>query len=296
MVGGNAPGDAHVDFSVFTVPAGTDASTLFLGIIFGLLSFAGFEAAATLGEEARDPRRDIPRAILGTAIFGGVYFTVVTAVEMMAFGRTTRASRPSSASPALMGDLGTSYVGAWVGDLVTLGAAVSAFACCLACIVGASRLLFALAATWPPGTCSPAPAPTTPRRRGGRHRRAGGGDRADLRGVLRRRPFDTFLWSGTIGTLILLVAYVLATVGCIKLVFVDRKLDVPRWQVVVPVLALVVLGYTLCRNVMPYPTEGAARWFPVVAFGWLLVATVIAVAFPGLARRLSRSLASADAD
>jgi ABC-type multidrug transport system permease subunit len=37
------------------------------------------------------------------------------------------------------------------------------------------------------------------------------------------KPFDTFLWSGTIGTLILLVAYVLATIGCIKLVFVDRR-------------------------------------------------------------------------
>jgi hypothetical protein len=33
-----------------------------------------------------------------------------------------------------------------------------------------------------------------------------------------------------------------------------------------------------------------------VAFGWLLVATVIALAFPGLARRLSRSLTSVDAE
>jgi len=64
----------------------------------------------------------------------------------------------------------------------------------------------------------------------------------------------------------------------------------------VPLLALVVLGYTLWRNVVPYPTEGPARWFPVVAFGWLLVATVVALAFPGLARRLSRSLTSVDAE
>ena len=68
-------------------------------------------------------------------------------------------------------------------------------------------------------------------------------------------PFDTFLWSGTIGTLILLVAYVLATVGCIKLIFIDRKMDVPGWQVVIPLVALVMLGYTLCRNVFPYPDE-----------------------------------------
>jgi len=104
-------------------------------------------------------------------------------------------------------------------------------------------------------------------------------------------PFDTFLWSGTIGTLILLVAYVLATVGCIRLVFIDRKLDVPQWQVVIPALALLVLGYTIYRNVLPYPTDGPARWFPVVAFGWLLLVTLVAVAFPGVARRLTVSMA-----
>ena len=54
--------------------------------MFGFLSFAGFEASSTLGEETAAPKRDIPRAILGTAIFGGIYFTVVTAIEMMGFG------------------------------------------------------------------------------------------------------------------------------------------------------------------------------------------------------------------
>jgi amino acid transporter len=62
--------------------------------------------------------------------------------------------------------------------------------------------------------------------------------------------FDSFLWSGTIGTLILLVVYVLATIGCTMLVFVRRKLPVPMWQIVVPVAAIIVLGYTLYRNVV----------------------------------------------
>jgi amino acid transporter len=108
------------------------------------------------------------------------------------------------------------------------------------------------------------------------------------------KPFDTFLWSGTIGTLILLVAYVLATVGCIKLIFVDRKMDVPQWQVVIPVLALVMLGYTIYRNVFPYPTEGPARWFPVVAFGWLALVTVVMLAMPGVARRLAVGMTELD--
>jgi amino acid transporter len=67
--------------------------------VFGFLSFAGFEAAATLGEEAREPRRDIPRAILGTAIFGGVYYVFVTWVEVMGFG-TDDAGLKRSSTPA----------------------------------------------------------------------------------------------------------------------------------------------------------------------------------------------------
>ncbi len=107
-------------------------------------------------------------------------------------------------------------------------------------------------------------------------------------------PFDLFLWSGTIGTLILLVAYVLATIGCIRLVFIQKKLDVPQWEIVIPLLALVVLGYTIYRNVYPYPTSGPAQWFPVVAFGWLLLVAVVVIAAPGFARRLSAGLRSID--
>jgi amino acid transporter len=295
MLAGNAPGDAHFTLDVFTVPQGTSTSNVFLGIIFGLLSFAGFEAAATLGEEAHHPRKDIPRAILGTAIFGGVYFTVMTAIEMMAFGADAEGVKKFIASPALMGDLGTTYIALWVGEVITLGACVSAFACCLACVVGASRLLFAISRDLGPGH---------PLGRTNSY-----GTPAAAAGVVTMlvlviaiicavfcgaTPFDTFLWSGTIGTLILLVAYVLATIGCIKLVFIDKKLPVPTWQVVVPIAALLMLGYTIWRNVFPYPDSGPARFFPVVAFGWLLLVTIVMFAVPGLARRLSLGMTRID--
>ena len=295
MAAGTAPGGAELTLDVFKVEPGTDTSTLFLGIIFGLLSFAGFEAAATLGEEARNPRRDIPRAILGTAIFGGIYFTFVTAVEMMAFGTDAEGVEAFVGSSALMGDIGTAYIASWVGETVTLGAAVSAFACCLACVVGASRLLYAVARDASPGLAIS---------------RTGRNDTPAASAVVvtivvalialvcavffGAEPFDTFLWSGTIGTLILLVAYVLATIGCIKLLFVDRKMSVPMWEVVIPLAALVMLGYTIWRNVIPYPDANPAQWFPVVAFGWVLLVAVVMVASPGLARKLSLSLEKAD--
>src|SRR3954464_465842 len=150
LLSDNVPADAPSSsagftLDVFTVAPGTELSAVFLGVVFGFLSFAGFEAAATLGEEARNPRRDIPRASRGTAVFGGIYFVVVPAIEMMGFGSDDAGVAAFTNSSSLLGDLGSIYIADWVGDLITLGAAISAFGCCLACVVGASRLTFAFA-------------------------------------------------------------------------------------------------------------------------------------------------------
>ncbi|NBH10251.1 amino acid permease [Amycolatopsis sp. SID8362] len=288
LVAGNAPGGARFTLDVF-VPE-TGLSGVFLGAVFGFLSFAGFEAAATLGEETHDPKRNIPRAILGTAVFGGLYFVVVTAVEMMAFGTDAAAFHDS---PSLLGDLGSRYAGAWVGDVISVGAAISAFGCCLACVVGGSRLLYALG------------------------RDAGGGlGRTSSRGTpvaavtavtgaaaliivvcavfFGATAADTFAWSGSIGTLILLVIYLLTTIGAILLLFVKRRMRVPGWHLVFPIGALAVLGYTVYVNVVPYPAEGPARWFPVVAAAVLVLAVLAVLSAPGFARRVGERLTTVD--
>ncbi|HJY69167.1 MAG TPA: APC family permease [Streptosporangiaceae bacterium] len=294
LLAGNAPGGHTFTWSVFTVAPGTTSSGLFLGVVFGFLSFAGFEAAATLGEEARRPTRDIPRAILGVAVFGGVYFVVVTAVEMMGFGANAAGVKAFTNSPSLLGDLGSTYVGHWVGDLITLGTTFSAFGCCLACVVGGARLLYALSRDT-----------AGPRGLGQSHSRWGTpawatlvvvvatGIIVGIQAAVAASPaaFNSFLWSGTIGTLILLVVYVLASIGCIILVFVRHKLPVPTWQIIIPIAGLVVLGYTLYRNVIPYPT-GDSAWFPVVAGVWLAVAVVAVIVAAGTARKLGAALAA----
>lgn len=291
LVSGTAPDDHTFTLSVFTVPPGTGVSALFLGVVFGFLSFAGFEAAATLGEEADHPRRDIPRAILGTAIFGGVYFVVVTAVEVMGFGADRAGVARFTSSPSLLGDLGTSYVGSWVGDIITIGAAISAFGCCLACVVGGSRLLFALSrdaiGQRGVGEISRSGTPAT-----------SASVVVVAMGIIigimvlafSAKATDTFAWSGTIGTLILLVVYVLTTLGAIWLLFVRRLMPVPMWQLIIPIAALGVLGYTLYRNVIPYPTSGPARWFPIVGGIWLVIAVIAVLAMPGTAHRLGARL------
>jgi amino acid transporter len=294
LAGGSAPGGKGVTFTPFEVQPGTETSALFLGVVFGFLSFAGFEAAATLGEEARHPRRDIPRAILGTAIFGGLYFIFVTWVEVQGFGTDAAGQQAFASSGSLLGDLGAQYVGNWVGHLISLGASVSAFGCALACAVGASRLLFAL------GRDGVVPAALgrvrEPSRTPAAAARVIVGAAAVLvvgLGIAYRGDespsFSVFANSGVIGTLILLVAYVLATVGAMRLLFFSSDSTTPRWEMVIPVLALVVLGYTIYRNVVPYPS-GEAAWNPAICAVWLLAAVVLVLVRPAIARRAGERL------
>ncbi|HEY0815879.1 MAG TPA: APC family permease [Pseudonocardia sp.] len=295
LAAGTAPGGHRIDLSVFTPAPGTDVSALFLGIVFGFLSFAGFEAAATLGEEARDPRRTIPRAILGVAIFGGVYFVVVTAVEVMGFGADDAGVAAFTKSSSLLGDLGTAYVAGWVGNVITVGAAVSAFGCALACAVGAARLLFALGRDGlvPRALGAVAPSRGTP-------------VPATLVVVaamylviavawfgLGGDPPTLFVASGTIGTLILLVAYLLATVGAAKLLFFSGYREVRLIEVVIPLLAVVLIGYTLLRNVSPYP-EGAAGLYPAVSAAWIAVGLLVVLLRPGAARLAGTELTGSE--
>jgi len=291
LAGGHAPGGHTVDWSVFSIPKGVSASAMSLGAVFGFLSFAGFEAAATLGEEAKNPRKDIPRAILGTAIFGGVYFVIVTAVEVMGFGTDANGVKAFINSGSLMGDLGTQYVGSWIGTVITLGAAVSAFGCCLACIVGASRLAFAL------GRDSGSAALSRVSEKQGTPITATRFVTGAIVAIVvvwkifwKVKPFDIFLGSGVIGTLILLIAYVLATLGAIKFLFFSGQAKAAKWEIVIPIAGIMLLVYTLYKNVIPFPASGAGRAYPIASAIWLVIGIVGILARPTLAKKLGEKL------
>ena len=87
----------------------------------------------------------------------------------------------------------------------------------------------------------------------------------------------------------------MATIGCIKLIWIDKKMPhVPTWEIVIPLLALVMIGYTIYRNVFPISHVNPTRWFPIAAFGWVIVVALVAFLAPGFAQRLSVGLRDLD--
>ena len=78
-------------FSVFTTAHAnakgfTGWSGVIAGSVFTLLAFSGFEAAAPLAEESKDPKKNIPKAIMIATVAIAVLYTFTTYAATVAFG------------------------------------------------------------------------------------------------------------------------------------------------------------------------------------------------------------------
>ncbi|MFT4135106.1 APC family permease [Microbacterium sp.] len=67
------------------IPGTAGFSPIFTGAAVLALSFLGFDAVSTLSEEAKRPRKDIPRAIILTTLIGGGIFIFVSWAGAMAY-------------------------------------------------------------------------------------------------------------------------------------------------------------------------------------------------------------------
>jgi amino acid transporter len=68
-------------------PSPVDGFTgILFGVLYGVLAFVGFETAANLAEETADPKRSIPRAVLGAVVIVTVFYLIVAYVEVAGFG------------------------------------------------------------------------------------------------------------------------------------------------------------------------------------------------------------------
>jgi len=121
---------------------GVSIAALGPALVLAMFSFVGFESATTLGGEAREPLKTIPRAVLQCAILAGVFFMLCSYSEVLGFrGESSKLSDSTSPLHLLAAKAGISPLG--VG--IDIGAAVAMFACVLACTTAAARVLMRMA-------------------------------------------------------------------------------------------------------------------------------------------------------
>ncbi|MBT8767808.1 APC family permease [Metapseudomonas boanensis] len=103
------------------------------------LSFLGFDAVSTLAEEARDPKRDIPRAIVITTVGAGALFVILAMVSQLVFPGSTFKDADAAATEVML-TTGGQFLEAFFTAIYVAGAAGSA----LASQASVSRILFSM--------------------------------------------------------------------------------------------------------------------------------------------------------
>ncbi|MFJ9347951.1 APC family permease [Streptomyces sp. NPDC101237] len=118
-------------------------SGVFAGSVYTVLAFAGFEAAAPLAEETRDPRRTMHRAVLGAALGIGLFYVVTTYAMTVYVGPDRFAGFGAAGDASWEGVARASFGLFWV--LVFLAVVNSTIANANACANVSTRTAFALA-------------------------------------------------------------------------------------------------------------------------------------------------------
>ena len=116
--------------SVF-VPGEAGVLPAFQGMIFCLLAFIGFEAAAPLGEETAEPRRTIPRAVIWSAVLVGLFYVFNMYAATVYFG-------PDEMGGFLAANDGDPWGGMATEVLGTLGGLLVIFAILNSCVANAN--------------------------------------------------------------------------------------------------------------------------------------------------------------
>jgi len=267
-------GDSGLSLQPLNPAKATSTSNLFLAVVLTFTGFIGFEAAAVLGEEAADPLRAIPKAILTAVLVALVYYVFVT--WMMAVGFGIGNAGTWAKDPAALDTLATRYVGNWLAVIIDFSVAASGFIAALGGLHLTSRTLYAMGRE---GGLPRVFAWTHPRFKTPWTGIAFSLVVTLLLGAIFAHHYDPityFIWMATCATIGILIVYILIALAGIVFFARDRRGWNPLLDFVIPAGAIAICGYTLYKSLHPTPAyTGIVKWAPWVALIWLAVGVAI---------------------
>jgi amino acid transporter len=256
-----------IDTSQFRLDGVTFDGVTF-GIVLAVLGFVGFESSASLGAEARNPHRAIPRAVLGSAVLVGLLYVFASYTSVQGFGGPAGLS--TSAAP--ISDLATQNSLGSLTWLIDLGVTASFFAVIIASINAAARVLYTMGEedVLPAALGRAHPRHHTPH--------VAIWLIAPVVAIVPivmlaagTTPLGIYAYTGTIGTFGYMLAYLLMA---ISLPFFLRRRDELRAATVgLVVVVVLALLYVFYKNVIPVPAS-PYNLLPWIFLGALLLGLV----------------------
>ena len=118
------------------------AGNLFLGVVFSIFAFSGWESTGPLAEESRNPKRNVPIGLVGSVAVLTIYFVFVTWGYLVGIGVSKVGSIPAATAFPVATMAQRVWGGAWV--LLLFALLNSAIALSIACFNGGTRTWYAM--------------------------------------------------------------------------------------------------------------------------------------------------------
>ena len=277
------------------IPGDEGVLPAFQGMIFCLLAFIGFEAAAPMGEETREPRRTIPRAVIWSTILVGAFYVFNYYAATVYFGPDRMADEFlgfNDGDP--WGGMATEVLGTLGGILVVFAIINSSFANANSSSTAATRSLFSMGRGGLIPRFFAAIHPTHRTPVNAIHFQVilalvvavGGGlilanDPNEGLG-----PINIYIFIGTMLGLLFAGMYIAVNVAVIGFFLRERRdefnfikhLLIPIFGVLfmIPAFMSVIGGFTIPIFDVPLPAfEGALSWTAPIAAVWMVIGVVL---------------------
>ncbi len=125
-------------------PGALFGPSLGLILVFGVAAFMGFESGAIYGEEAKDPKRTVPRATYLAVAIIGVFYAFSAWAFSVGIGPSEIVARSAESGPDLMFIFMTEHTSVIIADIMTLLFITSLFAALQAFHNAVARYLYSL--------------------------------------------------------------------------------------------------------------------------------------------------------
>jgi amino acid transporter len=267
------PGPGGVSAAGFNPANIGSSSGFFLAIVLSIFAFTGFESAAAVGEESRNPKKLVPTAIAGSLTLIGAFYVFCAWGLQTGWGTNNLAALANSPTAPAFVLADRLWHG---GSLIVLIALVnSGLGVCIACTTSSTRTIFGMARTG----ALPAPLAKVSKKHG-----------TPVTAVIVQTavavaiamaiglplgPYNLFNLLGTTGTFVYIPIFILMNVAAFRF-FRSKHRDEFRILplVVAPIIstvALLTIGY---KSVVPLPASPVS-YAPAIAAGYLLLGVLV---------------------
>jgi amino acid transporter len=253
------------------------AGNLFLGVVFSIFAFSGWESTGPLAEESKNPKRNVPIGLVGSVIVLMIYFVFVTWGYLVGVGVSKTGTIPTAAAFPVATLAQRVWGGAWV--LLLFALLNSAIAVSIACFNGGTRTWYGMGRS---GVLPTALGKVNPNRKtpvNAIHLEVAMQVVA-FACVLIWGATDVFLsWANAI-TIGLVLMYILANIGVMKYYLTEGRAQFnPLLHIIVPLIASAAGVVVVWKSYFsPFTSSGVVFW-GLLVFIAVLVVTIVALVY-----------------